>query len=1056
MHIHTLVFGAIGPFPGEHLIDFSALGRSGLFLLEGPTGSGKSTIIDAIVFALYGNVASDSASKDRLHSDHAAPNVEPFVEVTFETARGLFRVRRTPAYERPKKRGSGTRMEQPTVKLWRLRPEDIDGGDAGDPVLMSNRLGEADAELRDLVGLDRNQFVQTVVLPQGEFARFLRLGTQERTDVLQRLFGTEIYERITEQLETRRREVKRAVETAQDAMSTAVEAFIAATEIDQLSEAMGETTQAEQLRDSARTLDDEALRRNLDTVVGVLDALVTTARSDAESARAELQHAQDAHQLVTAAQRAHERRSDALMRRAALLAQAEKIDEQQRSVETTHRVARVLSQLAACESDGAVVRAAEREFRSALAASEPAMAAAGSGLEKPRPDFEESELSRKKPDLGSEDETLAKRSRDLHEGALRTLGTIEPLLELEGTRERLDQTIAEHRETLDEHEATSAQIAAQLATRPEGRAAIAARCEEALATARNLPEITVAVDQLVRQHDASVERDRIRGELTIVDEHTPLRMAAAQQAIEQERETRLEWTRTIAGRLATHLVVDQPCPVCGSTSHPQPAGAEHDTVSDAALAAAERQRHEHETALREHAAVATRLRERLEETDHQAGGDPTAVVARELTTRREALVAAELARDEANSLTDTLTHWDAETHSLEQANATVVASAERVRVIIEQLAERVKSLDEQLMKARAGFTSIAERVAALRRQSEQMDEIEHRWQAVQRARHSAEASRRRLADAVAQAGVESPNQARELSLSDEALTVAQESIQRYLVDKVAVERELLEPELNMPDIVALDDDLDAIALMREREAQARALAATAALRAQETHATVRSAEARYERACSRRVLIDQARTQCEAVITSAAPVIRMANLATGLAADGSASNSAVALHTFVLMKRFDEVVAAANDRLSVMSDGRYELERIDTKESGQRQRRSGLGLRVVDHVTEKSRDPKTLSGGETFYVSLCLALGMADVVVAESGGVDLGTLFVDEGFGTLDAETLDLVLSQLAKLRHGGRDVGVVSHVDELKTRISERVHLIRKSDGSSTLTVQV
>ncbi|WP_034633669.1 SbcC/MukB-like Walker B domain-containing protein, partial [Cellulomonas cellasea] len=181
------------------------------------------------------------------------------------------------------------------------------------------------------------------------------------------------------------------------------------------------------------------------------------------------------------------------------------------------------------------------------------------------------------------------------------------------------------------------------------------------------------------------------------------------------------------------------------------------------------------------------------------------------------------------------------------------------------------------------------------------------------------------------------------------------------------------------------------------------------------------------------------------------PVLRMANLAT---ASGSDNARALTLATYVLVRRFEDVVAAANDRLLLMSDGRYELVRSDEREDV-RTRRTGLSMRVVDHSTGIERDPRTLSGGETFYVSLCLALGMADVVTAEAGGMDLGTLFVDEGFGSLDPHTLDVVLAELGRLRAGGRVIGVVSHVETLKQSIADRIEVRHLPDGSSTLAVR-
>jgi exonuclease SbcC len=175
-------------------------------------------------------------------------------------------------------------------------------------------------------------------------------------------------------------------------------------------------------------------------------------------------------------------------------------------------------------------------------------------------------------------------------------------------------------------------------------------------------------------------------------------------------------------------------------------------------------------------------------------------------------------------------------------------------------------------------------------------------------------------------------------------------------------------------------------------------------------------------------------------------------MALATAGDRATNALAVTLTTFVLMRRFEEVVDAANARLQIMSNGRYELSRSDDRER-HAGRLLGLALRVVDHQTETTRDPATLSGGETFYVSLCLALGLADVVTAESGGVDLGTLFIDEGFGSLDQDTLDVVVAELSRLRDSGRTVGVVSHVDALKSVIPERIQ-IRRGNRGSTLEV--
>ena len=213
MYLRSLTIQAIGPFAGRYTVDFEALGASGLFLLEGPTGAGKSTLIDAIVFALYGKVASAATSEDRLRSGFAADDVESVVDLTFETGAGVYRVRRTPAYDRAKRRGTGTARQQATVKLWRLAgaapdvppaSDDLTAADSlplgidaeHDGEIVSTRLDEAGPELQRIIGLDRAQFVQTIVLPQGEFASFLRADPEHRRSLLQKIFATDVYERL--------------------------------------------------------------------------------------------------------------------------------------------------------------------------------------------------------------------------------------------------------------------------------------------------------------------------------------------------------------------------------------------------------------------------------------------------------------------------------------------------------------------------------------------------------------------------------------------------------------------------------------------------------------------------------------------------------------------------------------------------------------------------------------------------------------------------------------------------------------------------------------------
>ena len=210
MRIHSLTMTGIGPYAGQEHIDFDAVGASGRFLLTGPTGSGKTTITDAIVFALYGDVAdSADSSKERIRSTLVGPHTESVIELVFSTGAGVYRVRRTPTYERAKRRGQGTTTQNGTVKLWQLA--EVGGEPLDEPV---TRVGDADAEIARAVGLSREQFTQTVVLPQGKFARFLRADSSERQHLLKDVFGTGIYDAIQDALIQASRDGARRVEQA--------------------------------------------------------------------------------------------------------------------------------------------------------------------------------------------------------------------------------------------------------------------------------------------------------------------------------------------------------------------------------------------------------------------------------------------------------------------------------------------------------------------------------------------------------------------------------------------------------------------------------------------------------------------------------------------------------------------------------------------------------------------------------------------------------------------------------------------------------------------------
>ncbi|GHG48066.1 nuclease SbcCD subunit C [Flavimobilis marinus] len=1084
MQLHHLTLHGIGPFAEQFDVDFGALASGGLFLLEGPTGAGKSTIIDAIVFALYGKVASAETSEDRLRSTHVGPEVDSFVDLVLETTHGVFRVRRSPAYDRPKQRGAGTTRQQTKVQLWRLAsPHAVSTGE-----LMSTRADEVGAEITRLVGLSREQFVQTIVLPQGEFASFLRAKPEDRRGLLQKVFGTEIYQQIETELAARRAEARRAVEAAQTAIASAVAGFIGAagvgededgpddaapgevepdeaesdeSAVDDADEAPDAPADAEPRVDEAERLralvsgDSSELLAAVDARVAQLERTVELARADADAAAAARAAARTACEAAQTLRQCLERR-DALREREASLASASEVHaEAVRRLDAARRAAAVTPRLVALD----------RAVESAADAEEELLDAVGALRER---DAELSELvlgGGAAPDdaaaTGTEaasDEALAVAPTAVATASLAvdvrvlaqhtatrrdSAADLRALAAVEATLGPRHQAITTAEQTITARDTERASRAAALAERPAARAALEAQHRAAAdlgATVESCAEkVTTATAVLTAAREVAGAQEALVGAARSRDQAR----AAAKAAVDREQRLRQARIDGIAGELAAQLTDGAPCPVCGGTEHPAPAAVDEDHTSPEAVQQAEAAREAAERAL-EVAVGAHHRAETALEKARQASGGLSVDEAQDVLAAAEAgHAAATAARAEAQQLLAALADHDRATAALSEQVAADDAwlAAERAR-----LAEQRETLDADAARVHAGrgdHPSVADMLRELEGDLTALEALDAAWHEHRRAAVAVATATADVQEALTAEGFHTADDASAAALPKQTLTQLDRLILDHESERAAVRAGLADPR-----VAQLDETLT-LAAASDGCDEARRAQSDADARADVAHG--RSAGAADRLAAAQR-----AAAQVHTAVQASArrrdellPVIRMADLATA-----TQDNSlALTLGTYVLTRRFEEVVAAANDRLQTMSMGRYELVRSTEKE-GKGGRKLGLALRVLDHRVGTERDPKTLSGGETFYASLCLALGLADVVTAEAGGVDLGTLFVDEGFGSLDPETLELVLAELSKLRAGGRTVGVVSHVESMKSAISDRISVRRKADGTSTLTV--
>lgn len=1063
MRLHRLTLQAIGPYAGEHTIDFVELGRAGLFLLEGPTGAGKSTIIDAIVFGLYGELAGTGASKDRLHSHHAQPGTEPFVELVFETGSGVYRVRRTPAYQRPKQRGAGFTPQQASATLVRLTDPDALAGET-----LSTRAQEIGPEISRIVGLTREQFVQTIVLPQGEFAKFLAAGGEERSELLRSLFGTEHYERVAKHLVEQRRQAQRDIEGAREALGRAIARFAGAAELDDARELVagrgadtpagmdapstvdaepGDTATAEPDPDPDVVAlavplepDSEDLVGDAMRIVAVLERHAAADASTAGAARVALERARAEHAAAQTLLASIERRAELLTERELLSVDDEPVARLSERIAAAARADTVASALAGA----ATASVALEDAIASLAAME-----------------EQADEAIVALDDGSV--TARRESLTVERASMAAVLVLEAA---DADRDRALAALAEELATVDER---LAELAAEQMRRDARRAALSSAPERASRAATESARAARSVERAAERRTVLDRVDAADERLTGLADEVTEAATAAKAAIDVETSLRLRRIEGMAGELATGLRDGEPCSVCGSLSHPAPAVLDGDHPDADAVETASVARADAEATMQsaQNARdIARAERRRLVEQFVALADDPSDVAATGSSDASTAAttgfdpVAARAAVDAAAAEADR--QYAEAVVAAEQADAEV---AEAGRLADEHLAgvvavsertatratltERLAAAQRAHEQARAEVAGVLAGRAASLAELDAMLEAELSSLSLLAAARATVADRRlrdaeravELEAALERAGFADRAAAEAAAMNGVERASAEARVADHLRHTTANAQALASPAIAGVAGTAAPD-VEATA-RRLADAEAAAGTATAAAAVSARRATNAAA------ACT--ALAEAADENADAV-REAAAVVRLADV---VSATGSENSTKVTLGTYVLLRRFEDVVAAANARLESMSGGRYELVRSDVKEGPSRSQRVGLSLTVHDHRTDRRRDPKSLSGGETFYASLCLALGLADVVTGEAGGVELGTLFVDEGFGSLDPETLDTVMAELGRLSAGGRVVGVVSHVEEMKQRIGERIEVRRLEDGSSTLLVR-
>ena len=885
MRLHSLSLTGVGPFRGRQVIDFDAVSASGLFLIEGPTGAGKTTIIDGIVFALYGSLSGAESDASRMRSHLCDPDERTEVTLDFSIGGVRHTITRNPSYERRKARGEGTTLERAAQTL---RVHD-------DAIPDMREAKEIGVYLQQRIGLTADQFRRLVVLPQGEFDTLLRAKPRERYETVAGLIDDGFLQRVQEDLKERADEAQRL--------------------------------RADAAADVERILG--VMRERAAEVIEVPDDF------DPDAALA------DIGQRAADAARAAEQTSTTLQARQA-------------------------------EEHGARAKAeAARAASAARAAVDQAVLAAG-------------------PEVAAlDDEGL--RSLTLELVAQRT--RLEPLAAWEGqAEERARESSRRHAHAVDLAQRIEA-ARAEAAALPERQREAEAELARTRTTADTVPARAAEVERIAALEVALAERasaaqavETTRASVMNVADA----LQAARDALQAARTAQHDLARAQldqrAAHLASLLVEGGECPVCGSTDHPSPA---HDSsaalVSDADVARAQESAADAEQREKEAAAALdtarsslAALEQQLAVIDTRVDGATAESVAASLSEALEALQEARAAEARVAGLVDLL----------ETLNAQSAASVALIEgLVAEEAAARAEArayddaVAEETARHRAGVGEAGTATAALAALARRLDAAE----ALQRARNAAAGQPVDTDPAVAEAALA------------EAVTT------------------------------------------REQAEAAHAQADAWRLGLAHAHAalTAQSLE------------LAAARERLEAVGETTEAAVRLGALVT---ARSTANRRNLTLQAYAVQRRFQSVLEAASVHLERMSSGKFSFV-IDEQAAGRAQ--AGLGIDILDAWTGQTRDPESLSGGETFYASLSLALGLADIVREESGGISLDTLFVDEGFGSLDADTLSVVLDQLDALRSRGRVVGVISHVAEMKEWVHDRIVVTPGPPGMGSTIAQ-
>lgn len=1083
MILHNLEFEAFMAYPKRQEINFDTLNNAGVFLLNGPTGSGKTTILDAICYALYGETSSDRESA-KLHSTYAAHSgTKPRVllDVTLHGKR--LRIDRTPAYNKPITRGARKgqmREESAKATLAELAP----GADPSDEKAwtpISSSVAEVNRTIAERTHLTKEQFLKIVLLPQGQFAQFLKSKPKERKELLKKMFPVEHYEQLfaalTEEAKTAQQEVAQDENTQRGylerarAEMLALQALLDAVDTD----AEGTDTEGSAVEGSveAGEAPENLTAETLDAWVagGVERARKTSAREKQEQQRLTDEADQNTRLLAERAQlQADWREYEQLCeRRTRLTERADEHKAQREELAQARAAAPLHAQYAQVHAESQALTARQQE----QAACASALDESGRAL-----------LTALRDEETAEDVTFPEETTF---AALPSLEPAEQQTQLEALLDTL-RALQKKDAQLTDEEAAAAALLKQANALEQDRARAEKRLSDLTAQAEQLAEElagystadeerTLAahlVTEAQQKHDAAQQMQQKldaasaavaeaekqnKRTATAEQKEQEKWQASAQQALaatEEFKNLQVLRLAQASSLLARELKDGEPCAVCGSVEHPAPAQiAEGEQLVERADldAAKEREDKAHKQA-RTHELAKDRATKAHQEASEALAAartqyetlaaqgecdvEQTAAQLQQAQTRLAQAQSRVTARD---GVLVKVERVQAERQKAQEALRTIEGAAVEAQTRHRDAAARCEATAADLAPARAavGFAQRVEAVEGYRAAHQRLARAVLLLGQVRERHALAAAAAQRL---LAESSFESAELIHAAVRTPERVDALEQAVAAYELEHAR----LLEG-FGREAIVAVaarvaageqaPDDLQGV---RERVEQLRAAVHRLTLREGERESVLRSLQALRGEYAAFRAKTAQRYDRAQ----------MLANLAAAARGDTLGGyEHQVDLVSYVLGAEFERILHSASLHLDRMSEGRYGMVFSDHRAKGSRSG-GGLNLEITDTWTGEPREASSLSGGESFLASLSLALGLAEVVQANNGGIELDTLFIDEGFGTLDAETLDMVMGTIESLRDSGRTIGLISHVEEMKNRIPAQIVVEKGQNGSS------